>query len=68
MTDQQDLSFEQALARLEQIVEELDSGELPLDETLARFEEGMALKRFCAERLSQAEAKVEEYVAGEAEA
>ena len=59
----ENLSFEQALERLEQVVNELDAGELPLDEALKRFEEGMTLKKRCAVLLGQAEAKVQEYVA-----
>ena len=64
MTEQ--LTFEQALARLEEIVEELDSGELPLEQAISRFEEGAALKKLCLERLAQAEAKIEQYVSEEA--
>jgi exodeoxyribonuclease VII small subunit len=56
-----ELSFEQALLRLEEIVGELDSGELPLEAALARFEEAMVLKALCATRLAEAEAKVEVY-------
>jgi exodeoxyribonuclease VII small subunit len=55
------LSFEQALLRLEEIVGELDGGELPLEAALARFEEAMALKALCAAELAEAEAKVEVY-------
>jgi exodeoxyribonuclease VII small subunit len=59
-----ELTFEQALLKLEEIVQELDSGELSLEEAIRRFEEGMALKALCAERLASAEAKVEVYVEG----
>lgn len=65
MMDPEELTFEQALARLEEIVEELDSGDLPLEVAIARFEEGAALKKLCLERLQQAEAKIETYMAGE---
>lgn len=61
MTSGDDLTFEQALTRLEQIVQELDEGELPLEEALKLFEEGMALKKLCLERLTAAEAVVEQY-------
>ena len=61
-----ELTFEDALARLEEIVEELDSGELPLEAAIARFEEGAALKQLCLQRLNEAEAKIETYVSEEA--
>ncbi len=52
------LSFEQALAELEQIVTELERGETPLEATIARFERGVALARRCEDRLNEAERKV----------
>ena len=67
MTELADLTFEQALERLEEIVEQLDAGELSLEDAIARFEEGVALKQLCLERLTQAEAKIEQYVLDEAE-
>jgi exodeoxyribonuclease VII small subunit len=60
MDNVQELSFEEALRRLEEIVAELDGGELSLDDSLKRFEEGMALKQRCLELLAQAEARVEQ--------
>jgi len=60
MDNLQELSFEEALRRLEEIVAELDGGELSLDDSLKRFEEGMALKQRCLELLAQAEARVEQ--------
>ena len=51
-------SFETALARLEELVRTLESGEKGLDESLALFEEGVSLVRFCSERLDTAEQKV----------
>lgn len=53
-------SFEEALARLETIVRELDGGKLPLDEALARFEEGVRLARVCRDRLAGAEERLRE--------
>jgi exodeoxyribonuclease VII small subunit len=53
------LDFEQALARLEAIVERLERGELPLEQALAAFEEGVALTRRCAARLEDAERRIE---------
>lgn len=54
------LPFEQALERLEALVRELESGELPLEETIERFEEGQTLLRTCTDLLSRAELKVKE--------
>ena len=54
-----DLSFEDALARLETIVSRLESGQAPLEESIALYERGEALKAHCAARLKDAEAKVE---------
>ena len=54
-----ELSFEQALGRLETIVESMESGEVPLAELIARFEEGGKLLQVCAARLKDAELKIE---------
>lgn len=53
------LSFENALERLEAIVDELERGELPLEQALAAFEEGVGLSRRCAETLEAAERRIE---------
>jgi exodeoxyribonuclease VII small subunit len=52
-------SFESALERLEAIVERLESGELPLEEALAAFEEGVGLSRRCTAELEAAERRIE---------
>ena len=52
-------SFEAALARLEAIVEAIETGDVPLAELLARFEEGTKLLRLCEARLKEAELKIE---------
>ncbi len=52
-------TFEEALARLEQIIGELEKGELNLDESLKLFEEGIALARHCNAKLDEAQGKVE---------
>ena len=54
------LSFEAALSRLESIVESMESGEVPLAELLAKFEEGNKLLRHCESRLKDAELKIEQ--------
>lgn len=53
------LKFEEAMARLETIVTELEKGELPLDESLKIFEEGIKLSKTCLKMLDDAERKVE---------
>ena len=50
--------FEEAMGRLEEIVESLDKGDLPLDESLKIFEEGMTLVNYCSKKLEEAEQKV----------
>lgn len=52
------LSFEQALARLEQIVKSLESGNVPLEDLIKLFDEGTSLVKLCTERLDKAEEKV----------
>jgi len=51
-------TFEKAMTTLEKIVEELEGGELPLDKSLKKFEEGIQLSRFCSEQLDETEKKV----------
>jgi exodeoxyribonuclease VII small subunit len=53
-------SFEDALERLETIVESMESGEVPLAELLAKFEEGNTLLKVCESRLKEAELKIEQ--------
>lgn len=50
--------FEASLQRLEEIVQRLESGDMPLEESLRVFEEGMKLVAFCSQRLEEAEKKV----------
>jgi len=51
--------FEKAFQNLEKIVQRLESEELPLDESLQLFEEGIKLSRFCHQRLEEVEKKIE---------
>ncbi|HEX4556820.1 MAG TPA: exodeoxyribonuclease VII small subunit [Xanthobacteraceae bacterium] len=53
------LSFEKAIEELESIVKRLEEGKVPLEESVAIYERGEALKRRCEEVLRQAEARVE---------
>jgi len=54
------LTFEAALGRLESIVESMESGEVPLAELLAKFEDGTQLLKVCESRLKDAELKIEQ--------
>ncbi len=63
MTDKkrkdEDISFEDSLKRLEEIVEELEKGELSLDEALKLYEEGMLFSDKCLDKLNETKKKVE---------
>ncbi|HEX3818255.1 MAG TPA: exodeoxyribonuclease VII small subunit [Chthoniobacterales bacterium] len=52
-------SFEEAMKRLEEIVEKMESGELPLEDLIVRYEEGVKLVKVCQERLTSAEERIE---------
>ena len=56
--NEKEMTFEVAIARLEEIVRALESGSAPLDKSLALFEEGVALVKLCNSRLDNAEQKV----------
>ena len=58
------LSFEQALAELEAIVQELESGQAPLEQSIDMYERGARLKAHCEARLKAAQLKVEKIVVG----
>lgn len=55
-------SFEAALKRLEEIVEQMESGETDLDTMIASFEEGQRLVKFCTAKLNEVEKKIEKIV------
>jgi exodeoxyribonuclease VII small subunit len=55
----EDLRFEEALAGLERIVARLEGGDLPLDDALKLFEEGVRLSRYCSGKLDEAERRIE---------
>jgi exodeoxyribonuclease VII small subunit len=57
--------FEQALSRLEEIVDKLQSRDLLLEQSLELFEEGLKLSRFCYDKLQATEKRVKELVKGE---
>ena len=56
--DVKEMSFEDALRELEQVVGKLERGEVPLDQSIALYERGAALKKRCEAKLKEAEEKV----------
>lgn len=58
------LSFEDALRALEEVVRRLESGDVPLDQSITLYERGEALRRHCQARLDAAQARIEKIVAG----
>ncbi|MCR8548041.1 exodeoxyribonuclease VII small subunit [Salipiger sp. P9] len=57
-TPVEEMSFEQAMAELEQVVGQLERGEVPLEQSIALYERGAALKARCEKKLKEAEEKV----------
>ena len=68
MTDASDdlsqMSFEQALKALEDVVRRLETGEVPLEESIDLYERGEQLRKLCQARLDTAQARIEKIVAG----
>jgi exodeoxyribonuclease VII small subunit len=58
-SDSRDLSFEKALAQLEDIVSKLESGKVDLEDSIKLYEKGEALKKHCEKKLAEAEARIE---------
>lgn len=54
-----DIKFEDALKKLEKIVEDLEKGDLTLDEALKKYQEGIELSRACSQRLESAKKKID---------
>ncbi len=61
------LTFEQAFQQLGEVVQQLEGGELPLEQSLALFERGMALAKLCESKLDDAEQKVQQLVGSDIE-
>jgi exodeoxyribonuclease VII small subunit len=59
VSEPQGVTFEAALKQLEEIVQRLERGELPLEESLKLYEEGIRLSRLCHAKLEEAEGKIE---------
>ena len=55
----EELTYEEAVKRLEEIVSRLENAEIPLEESLSIFQEGIALSKYCREKLAEIEYKVE---------
>lgn len=58
------MTFEDALRALEEVVRRLESGEVPLDDSIALYERGEALRKHCQTRLDAAQARIEKIVSG----
>ena len=58
------MNFEDALRTLEDVVRKLESGEVPLDDSISLYERGEALRKHCQARLDAAQARIEKIVAG----
>jgi len=59
-----ELTFEEALQKLETIVRDLETGQIKLDDAVEAYEKAVKLKKFCEERLKEAELKIEKIEAG----
>ena len=57
---EQEMPFEEAMQKLESIVEAMESGELPLESLMVKFEEGTRLARICQETLARAEVRIQQ--------
>ena len=51
-------TFEQAMKQLEQIVQELESGDMPLEKAIKKFEEGIQLSKYCTDKLDESEKRI----------
>ena len=65
MSKKEEITFEQSLKRIEEIVSSLENGELELEQSMALFEEGTGLISKCTARLNEAQQKVTKLTAGE---
>ncbi len=62
--DMEELSFEEALQRLEAIVQQLERGDVPLDKSITLYAEGDRLRAQCQKRLDAAQARIEQIIGG----
>ena len=68
MSEEKKLKFEQALAKLEEIVSQIEEGKVSLEESIAKYAEGIALVKHCRKVLDAAEEKIQLLAKGEGEA
>lgn len=59
MEQRDELSFEEAMAQLEKIVKQLEEGDVPLEKSIALFQTGMELSKFCSQKLEHVEKKID---------
>lgn len=64
---EESISFEKAMERLDKIVTELEHGDVPLEQAIELFQEGMKLSKLCGEKLEQVEQKIEVLIESEGE-
>lgn len=62
MADKKEETFEEGLEKLNKIAEELEKGDLSLEDSVKKFEEGMKISKVCNEKLDKAESKITELV------
>ena len=61
------IPFEKAMSQLEQIVQDLETGDMPLEKALKKFEEGVKLSRYCEQQLDETEARITQLTRGSGE-
>ncbi|GLH65012.1 MULTISPECIES: exodeoxyribonuclease VII small subunit [Bacillaceae] len=59
MSEEKELTFEEAMAKLEEIVEKLEEGNVPLEQAISFFQEGMKLSKLCHDKLQHVEKQME---------
>ena len=67
MTDKKELTFEQAMEELETVVGKLEEGDVPLEEAINMFQEGMKLSKFCHDRLHKVEKQMTQVLSEDGE-
>ena len=64
MSEEINLTFEEAMEELDSVIRQLESGKIKLDEAVAVYERGVKLKNFCEAKLKSAQSKIEKLVVG----
>ncbi len=60
MSEKKELSFEQAMEQLETVVDKLEQGDVPLEEAISMFQEGMKLSKLCHDKLTNVEQQMDQ--------